>query len=112
MISLESEMEGSPVWYRFARLAMKDQRIAQHNMERRKPTEERLKHLPYIKENIMSAEELYEYKIEPNLPRGVTLNCSNILDNQPLRGSPRRGLVGFPGSGSSWIRLLIDIATG
>ena len=25
---------------------------------------------------------------------------------------PRTGFVGFPGSGNSWVRLLLDIATG
>jgi len=112
IISLQVDPTGSPAWYVYARLAMQDPRLAQHHLEKRKQQDQKFLSLPFFRENIMSADELYKHKIEPNLPRGTSLNCSHILDNAPLRAAPRRGLVGFPGSGNSWIRLLIDIATG
>ena len=53
-----------------------------------------------------------EYNISPHLPPTLEhLNCSGLLDSS-LVSSPRTALVGYPGSGNSWVRILLEISTG
>ena len=52
----------------------------------------------------MFLEEFQEYKIAPNLPASISsVDCSGLLDSS-LVSAPRVALVGYPGSGNSWIR--------
>jgi hypothetical protein len=121
-ISIKPDSDpANPTWYKFARIAFQDHRIAQLNTDKKKPCNLKFLILPFVRENIMSdgkypgstslgylsiiSDELYEYNIQPNLPSGVQLNCSNILNSDPTLKAPRRAFVGFPGSGNSWIRL-------
>ena len=49
-------------------------------------------------------EEFQQFKIAPYLPPSLSsLDCSGLLDSS-LVSAPRGALVGYPGSGNSWIR--------
>ena len=54
-ISIKPDSDpANPTWFRFARLAFQDQRIAQLNTDRRKPCITKFLILPLVRENIMS----------------------------------------------------------
>ena len=55
-ISIKQDLD-SPPWYRYARIAFQDNRIARLNKDKRKPTEQKWLTLPYFKKHIMNEGE-------------------------------------------------------
>jgi len=61
----------------------------------------------------MGEEQFVNKKVSPFIPSSEeALNCSDILRTRQIANIARTGFTGFPGSGNTWIRFILEAATG